>query len=51
VRRALQWLANLFGVSKLTLVVVLLLALAFAYLQEIHDFTEEIIHAIHTPHP
>lgn len=50
-KRALQWLADLFGVSKITLVVVLVLALAFVYLQEIHDFTEEIIHAIRTPHP
>ena len=47
-KRALQWLADLFGVSKTTLVIMLVLALAFVYLQDIHDFTEEIIHAIHT---
>lgn len=50
-KRALQWLADLFGVSKATLVVVLVLALAFVYLQELYDFTEEIIHAIRHPQP
>jgi hypothetical protein len=47
--RWLQRLADLYGVRKATLVIVLLLALGFVYLQEIHDFTEEIIHAIRHP--
>ena len=50
-KRALQWLADLFGVSKVTLLIVLVLGFAFVYLQEIYDFTKELMHAIRNPHP